>query len=81
MTISSALSILFLSFFASITFNGFFRNLAKMNGILIDLPDKSRKFHHRSTPLTGGISIFTAMIVTGLLLNGRSVVTQLRSLL
>jgi UDP-GlcNAc:undecaprenyl-phosphate GlcNAc-1-phosphate transferase len=74
MTISSALSILFLSFFASITFNGFFRNLAKMNGILIDLPDKSRKFHHRSTPLTGGISIFTAMIVTGLLLNGLTIV-------
>ena len=74
MTISSALSILFLSFFASITFNGFFRNLAKMNGILIDLPDKSRKFHHRSTPLTGGISIFTAMIATGLLLNGLTIV-------
>ena len=74
MTVSSALSILFLSFFASITFNGFFRNLAKMNGILIDLPDKSRKFHHRSTPLTGGISIFTAMIVTGLLLNGLTIV-------
>ena len=74
MTISSALSILFLSFFASITFNGFFRNLAKMNGILIDLPDKSRKFHHRSTPLTGGISIFTAMIVTGLLVNGLTIV-------
>ena len=74
MTVSSSLSILFLSFFASITFNGFFRNLAKKYGILIDLPDKSRKFHHRSTPLTGGISIFTAMIVTGLLLNGLTIV-------
>jgi UDP-GlcNAc:undecaprenyl-phosphate/decaprenyl-phosphate GlcNAc-1-phosphate transferase len=74
MTLSSALSILFLSFFASITFNGLFRNLAKKNGILIDLPDKSRKFHFRATPLTGGISIFTAMIVTGLLLNGLTIV-------
>ena len=74
MTLSSALSILFLSFFASITFNGFFRNLANKNGILVDLPDKSRKFHFRATPLTGGISIFTAMIVTGLLLNGLTIV-------
>ena len=74
MTVSSSLSILFLSFFASITFNGFFRNLAKKYGILIDLPDKSRKFHFRATPLTGGISIFTAMIVTGVLLNGLTIV-------
>jgi len=74
MTISSALSILFISFFASITFNGFFRNFAKTKGILIDIPDKSRKFHFRATPLTGGISIFTAMIVTGLLLNGLTLV-------
>jgi len=74
MTISSALSILFISFFASITFNGFFRNIAKKKGILIDIPDKSRKFHFRATPLTGGISIFTAMIVTGVLLNGLTLV-------
>ena len=74
MTVSSSLSILFLSFFASITFNGLFRNLAKKYGILIDLPDKSRKFHFRATPLTGGISIFIAMIVTGVLLNGLTIV-------
>ena len=52
---SLALSILLLAFFASITFNGFFRAIAKKNNFLIDIPDKSRKFHFRATPLTGGI--------------------------
>ena len=70
MATSSALSILVLSFFASITFNGFFRNIAKNNNVLVDIPDKSRKFHFRATPLTGGISIFIASLITALLLNG-----------
>ena len=70
MSFSTSISILLLSFFASITFNGFFRNIAKKNNILVDIPDKSRKFHFRATPLTGGISIFIASMVTGLLLNG-----------
>ena len=70
MPISSALSILLISFFASITFNGFFRNIAKKNNVLVDIPDKSRKFHFRATPLTGGISIFIASLITVLLLNG-----------
>ena len=56
MLTSANLSILFFSIFASITFNGFFRNIAKTNNILIDIPEKSRKFHDRATPLTGGIS-------------------------
>ena len=37
---SLALSILLLAFFASITFNGF-RNIAKKNNLLVDIPDKS----------------------------------------
>ena len=65
-----ALSIFLLAFFASITFNGFFRNVAKQNKILIDIPDKSRKFHFRATPLTGGIGIFFSILVSGLLLTG-----------
>ena len=65
-----ALSIFLLAFFASITFNGFFRNIAKQNKILIDIPDKSRKFHFRATPLTGGIGIFFSILVSGLLLTG-----------
>ncbi len=67
---SLAISILLLAFFASITFNGFFRNIAKKNNLLIDIPDKSRKFHFRATPLTGGMGIFFSIIVSGILLTG-----------
>ena len=67
---SLAISILLLAFFASITFNGFFRNVAKKNRFLIDIPDKSRKFHFRATPLTGGLGIFFAIIISGFLLTG-----------
>ena len=67
---SLALLILLLAFFSSITFNGFFRNIAKKNNFLIDLPDKSRKFHFRATPQTGGLGIFFAIVVTGILLTG-----------
>ena len=67
---SLALSILLLAFFASITFNGFFRAIAKKNNFLIDIPDKSRKFHFRATPLTGGIGIFFGILVSGLLMSG-----------
>ena len=70
MSNSLAVSILLLAFFASISFNGFFRNIAKKNNILIDIPDKSRKFHFRATPLTGGIGIFFSILITGLLLTG-----------
>ena len=67
---SLALSILLLAFFASITFNGFFRAVAKKNNFLIDIPDKSRKFHFRATPLTGGIGIFFGILVSGILMTG-----------
>ena len=66
----SVLVILVIGFFASVTFNGFFRNIAKNNNVVIDIPDKSRKFHFRATPLTGGISIYVASLVTALLLSG-----------
>ena len=46
------------------------RNIAKRKNILIDIPDKSRKFHFRATPLTGGISLFFGSILTGLLISG-----------
>ena len=75
MTFSVASYIFLISLFASITFNGFFRNIANNNKILIDLPDKSRKFHHRATPLTGGISIFAACLLSTFLLEGLSDLT------
>ena len=70
MSTSLALSILLLAFFASISFNGFFRNIAKKYKILIDIPDKSRKFHFRATPQTGGLGIFFGILITGALLTG-----------
>ena len=33
--------------------------------ILVDIPDRSRKFHKRATPLTGGIGILIALLVSG----------------
>ena len=70
MITTANLTILFLSIFASITFNGFLRNISKAYNILIDIPEKSRKFHDRATPLTGGISIYVATLVSALLLAG-----------
>ena len=39
--------------------------MAKKNKLLIDLPDKSRKFHIRATPLTGGLAILISTLITG----------------
>ncbi len=65
-----AVSILLLAFFASVSFNGFFRSIAKKNKLLIDIPDKSRKFHFRATPLTGGLGIFFGILVSAILISG-----------
>jgi UDP-GlcNAc:undecaprenyl-phosphate GlcNAc-1-phosphate transferase len=39
------------------------RNIAREKKWLIDIPNRSRKFHHRPTPLTGGIAIQFSMIL------------------
>ncbi len=65
-----ALSILLFAFFASVSFNGFFSSIAKKNNFLIDIPDKSRKFHFRATPLTGGLGIFFGILISGILISG-----------
>ena len=65
-----AVSILLLAFFASVSFNGFFRNIAKKKKFLIDIPDKSRKFHFRATPLTGGLGIFFGILISAILISG-----------
>tara|TARA_Y100001935_G_scaffold64431_1_gene54085 strand:+ start:3 stop:1385 length:1383 start_codon:yes stop_codon:yes gene_type:complete len=67
---SLAVSILLLAFFASVSFNGFFRSIAKKNNFLIDIPDKSRKFHFRETPLTGGLGIFFGILISAILIGG-----------
>jgi len=56
---------LIISIIASMAINYLFRNFAKERGVLIDLPDRSRKFHARPTPLVGGLSIFIAVILSG----------------
>jgi UDP-GlcNAc:undecaprenyl-phosphate/decaprenyl-phosphate GlcNAc-1-phosphate transferase len=56
---------LIISIIASMAINYLFRNFAKEKAILIDLPDRSRKFHARPTPLIGGLSIFIAVILSG----------------
>ena len=68
MLFSIAVTLLFLSFFASVVFTGYFRNLARANKFLIDIPDKSRKFHFRPTPLIGGLSIHASMLLSTLFL-------------
>ncbi len=65
MTISLILDYLFISAIASVAISLWISNFAKSKKILIDLPDKSRKFHKRATPLTGGISILIATIFSG----------------
>ena len=66
MLFSIAVTLLFLSFFASVVFTGYFRNIARANELLIDIPDKSRKFHFRPTPLIGGLSIHVSMLLSSL---------------
>ena len=66
MLFSIAVTLLFLSFFASVVLTGYFRNIARSNKLLIDIPDKSRKFHFRPTPLIGGLSIHASMLLSSL---------------
>ena len=66
MLFSIAVTLLFLSFFASVVLTGYFRNIARSNNLLIDIPDKSRRFHFRPTPLIGGLSIHASMLLSSL---------------
>ena len=56
---------LIISILASFAINMILRNVAKNNNLLVDLPDKSRKFHKRATPLTGGLAILISALITG----------------
>ena len=73
MELQIILDYLIISIIASIAINTILGNYAKKRKILVDLPDRSRKFHKRPTPLTGGISIFIALLISAelyLSLNG-----------
>ncbi len=65
MNINILVDYLILSGFASLGINYILNNIAKKNNVLVDIPDKSRKFHKRPTPLTGGIAIFFSLLISG----------------
>ena len=65
MNINILVDYLILSGFASLGINYIIRNIARNYNVLVDLPDKSRKFHKRPTPLTGGIAIFFSLLISG----------------
>ena len=64
MNINILVDYLILSGFASLGINYTIRNIARNYNVLVDLPDKSRKFQ-RPTPLTGGIAIFFSLLISG----------------
>ena len=65
MNINILIDYLFISIAASMAINSILRNYALKYTLLIDIPDRSRRFHNRPTPLTGGIAIFIALLVSG----------------
>ena len=65
MEITIIIDYLIISIIASVAINSILRNYTKTNNILVDLPDRSRKFHARPTPLTGGIGILLSLLLSG----------------
>ena len=65
MELTIILDYIIISIIASMAINSLLRNYAKNYNFLVDLPDRSRKFHKRPTPLTGGIGILFSLLVTG----------------
>lgn len=64
MELNIIIDYLIISIMASLAINSVLRNFAKENKLLVDIPDRSRKFHKRATPLTGGIGILLAVIIS-----------------
>ncbi|MDC0466428.1 undecaprenyl/decaprenyl-phosphate alpha-N-acetylglucosaminyl 1-phosphate transferase [Gammaproteobacteria bacterium] len=64
MGLNIIISYLIISIMASLAINSILRNFAKQKNILVDIPDRSRKFHKRATPLTGGIGILLAVAIS-----------------
>tara|TARA_B100000780_G_scaffold37051_1_gene23078 strand:+ start:712 stop:1770 length:1059 start_codon:yes stop_codon:yes gene_type:complete len=65
MEINILVDYLIISVAASMAINSILRNFAEKYALLIDIPDRSRRFHNRPTPLTGGIGILIALLVSG----------------
>ena len=64
MELNIIIDYLIISIMASLAINSVLRNFAKEKKLLVDIPDRSRKFHKRPTPLTGGIGILLAVIIS-----------------
>jgi len=65
MNLNLIIDYLIISIIASLAINMILRNVAKQYKVLIDIPDRSRKFHKRATPLTGGLGIILAVLLSG----------------
>ena len=61
-------ALFFLRFFTSLISNAVLRRISLKFDILIDKPDKERKFHLQPTPLTGGIGISIGIIFSAFFL-------------
>jgi UDP-GlcNAc:undecaprenyl-phosphate GlcNAc-1-phosphate transferase len=64
MELNIIIDYLIISIMASLAINSVLRNFAKEKKLLVDIPDRSRKFHKRATPLTGGVGILLAVIIS-----------------
>ena len=62
MELTIILDYIIISIIASMAINSVLRNYANRYNFLVDLPDRSRKFHKRPTPLTGGAGILIALL-------------------
>ena len=65
MELTIIIDYIIISIIASIAINSVLRNYAKKYNLLIDIPNRSRKFHKRATPLTGGIGILITLLLSG----------------
>ena len=63
MELNIIINYLIISIMASLAINSVLQNFATEKKFLIDIPDRSRKFHMRATPLTGGIGILLGVII------------------
>jgi UDP-GlcNAc:undecaprenyl-phosphate GlcNAc-1-phosphate transferase len=65
MELTIIIDYIIISIIASMAINSILRNYAKKYNFLVALPDRSRKFHKRPTPMTGGAAILVSLLITG----------------
>ena len=65
MELTIIIDYIIISIIASMAINSVLRNYAKKYNFLVALPDRSRKFHKRPTPMTGGVGILVSLLITG----------------